>query len=245
MPEPNEVVVENTPPTFTDEQRNQVNQLIEGKITSLQTKHQAEIDRIKAEAAAERQAAIDAAVKEKEKSSGKLTDAEREEMQSVLNREKTATEAQKKAREAAEEKYKNLETENYNIRKDQALTSAISNQDAFNFVDVNIVKVLTDKYVSWDDDAKTYVVKDDNGAVRQNSSLQPMTLKEFFTEFGMNHPYLVASRVKNGSGSGESARTNGGTLKPVSAKTDLKTTKEKSDYINKFGGEAYEKLPWK
>lgn len=234
-----------TPPQFNDEAKTYIQSLIEERVSRQNASHQRELDRIKAE----HDAALNAErERHKTKPTGEGTsteEAEKAQYKAILEAEKQRTAAVQAALEAATAKMKDIEGTNFKILKDVALNKAIVEQDTFNFVDIDVVKTLTDRYVSFDADSGTYIVKDDSGVVRQNDSLKPMSLKEFYADFGTKHPYLVASKVKGGTGAGDSSRTIAGGLKQVGTKSDLKDFKDKSEYIKKFGLSAYEALPLK
>lgn len=231
--------------TFDDAQKDAISKIIEDRLSRQNKKH---ADELAAEKAA-REAAELALNAEKEKSGKKKDDnsesaAEKEQFKAILEGEKNVTKREREERLKAEEQIKSLTQENRRIQKDVAIRQAIGEQEGFSFHDVNVVKTLTERHIHFDDETGTFVVKDDAGVVRQNNSLQPMTPKEFFKEFAEQHPYLVTSSAKSGSGAGESSRSGTGAAR-VLAKADLRTVKEKSDYIAKFGYDAYEKLPLK
>jgi len=87
----------------------------------------------------------------------------------------------------------------------------------------------------------------ENGNIKLNSGMTPMTLTEYFSQFAAARPYLVKGAVKNGTGAAESGRAGSfqNNLGTIKTKADVKTTKEKVEYITKFGYAAWEKLPTK
>jgi hypothetical protein len=229
--------------TFDDAQKDAISKIIEERIGRQNKKHSEEL----AAAQAAKDAAENALKEEREKSGKKKedsTDAEKDQFKHILEGEKKLTLQERQAREAAEARIKAVEQENKRIVKDVAIRDAIQDQDTFQFHDVNVVKTLTERFIHFDEDTGKHVIKDENGVIRQNNALQPMTLKEFFSQFASQHPYLVTSNVKGGSGAGESNRSGGGMSK-ITSKADFKNYQEKVEYITKFGGEAYEKLPLK
>lgn len=237
---------ENTPPAppqLDEATQAWVNGIINDRLKRQETKHQTEL-------AAAKKAADDALAAERDKNKPApkpegQSDAEKEQFKNILDGEKRATAAEREARAKAEKEAADYKATNAKILKDVAIRDAVADQDNFRFHNIDVVKTLTEKYVTVDEETGAFVVKDENGVVRQNSSLQPMSLKEFYAQYASQHPYLVSSNAKGGTGSGESNRTIAGGLAKVASKADLKTFKEKSDYIKKFGGEAYEQLPLK
>jgi len=239
---------QNTPPQFTEEQQAFINNVIDQRIGK--TKAQAEKEKADAITAAVNKAIADkdaeiTRLNESLKSKGgnpAEIEAERAQMKSLLAAEKqntqTAAELAKKHLERAD----SLFAENRAILKGQAIREAMDAQESFSFVDPKVVRQLVDGDIVYDDESNAWVVKQ-NGVVRQNSSLQPMSVKEFLAEFAAQHPYLVKGTTKGGTGSRESS--GGAGLGKVTTKADLKTTAEKSDYIKKFGYDAFAKLPAK
>lgn len=85
-----------------------------------------------------------------------------------------------------------------NVRKTVAISKAASQ---INFVNNEVVAKLTESNIQWDADKNRFVVLADNGTQRVNSSYEPMTLEEYYTEFASQNPYLVRGDVKGGTGS--------------------------------------------
>lgn len=90
-------------------------------------------------------------------------------------------------------------------RKQVAISKAVSE---LNFVNNDVVSKLTDTNIRWDGEKGKFVVVGDDGNPRMNSSLEPMSLKEFYSEFAAQNPYLVRGDVKAGAGSGSSSRSD-------------------------------------
>lgn len=172
------------------------------------------------------------------------SDAEREQTLSLLRAEQTNTAAAKSAWEIEKKRADELENKNAEINRNQAIRDAASNlEGGLQFHDLPMVTELVKNTIVLDKDTGTYVVKI-NGVVKQNSSLLPMTLSEYFLEYATQRPYLVKSQVKGGTGSQEST-TSQSAVGVVHTKADLKTTAQKIAYIDKFGLDKFEKLATK
>lgn len=94
--------------------------------------------------------------------------------------------------------------ETLKVRMDAAIMSAAGK---VGFVDVGDVVQLTRGSVKWDEGRQTFVVVNDQGVERLNSSYNPMTLEEFYMEYANKKPHLVRSDIKGGAGSAESLPT--------------------------------------
>jgi hypothetical protein len=92
-----------------------------------------------------------------------------------------------------------------NIRKDVAITSAASKLP---FVNVDVVKKLTESEIAWSDDYKQFVAVNDNGQVRLDATLEkPLSLDAFFNDFAAKNKYLVRGDVMSGTNATESMRS--------------------------------------
>lgn len=93
--------------------------------------------------------------------------------------------------------------ETLNVRKHQAMIEAASK---IPFVDTSVAIKLTEPEVQWDSDHNRWVVMNAAGQPRMNSSYEPMSLEEFYTEFAAKSPYLVRGDLRTGTGSGTNPR---------------------------------------
>lgn len=87
--------------------------------------------------------------------------------------------------------------------RQDAIREAMDSQE-FEFVNRKAVIGLSHSNVVWDEDRSRFVVHDDKGRLRFNSSLEPMTLEEYYQAFSTEHPYLVKAKTVGGAGSSES-----------------------------------------
>jgi hypothetical protein len=102
--------------------------------------------------------------------------------------------------------------------------------------DIEDVMTITGRFFKLADDGALQVL-DDRGEVT------PKTVDEFFTkDFKERKPKFYAASGAAGGGSGGGGAGGTGTIR---TRADLKTAKEKSDYIAQHGREAFEKLPAK
>jgi len=240
---------ETKPPiTFSDEQKTAINEIIEQRLGRQKLTIEKSAKEAAEAAANERIAALEAelaAAKKGGSKEGENKDGEKEQWKNLIDAEKKQTAAERARAEKAEAEKQGLAKTNAEIVKNVAIRDAIAGQETFQFHNFDTVRRLTEHLVSFDDETGKFIVKDEAGTVMQNSSFQPMTLGEFYTKFASEHPYLVSSQAKGGTGAGESGRTNAGGLSKVTCKADLKTVKDKVDYVNKFGEEAFAALPMK
>lgn len=135
--------------------------------------------------------------------------------------------------------------ENKTILKNQAISDAVQDlPNGLEFHEVKTVKKLTEDDISFDEDSNQWVVKE-NGVIKQNASLVPMTLSEYFAAFAAARPYLVKGTTKGGSGSAESGAPTVKGVGIVRSKADVKSVKEKVDFISNFGYDKWAALPTK
>lgn len=223
---------------FTEEQQTAIGKLFDKRFATISSKHDAEKKTL-----AEETAALKAELEELKagKPAKKEGDEDPKEAQykDLLKNEKSQTKAAKDALEASKSEATGLQKENLRIRKEVAIRESAGNR----FLDMEVVMAMVSEKIEYDADSKTFVIRE-AGVVRQNSSLQNMTLAEYFEEFGKKRPYLVNSDVVGGAGSSESTRSISN-VGVVRSKADLKNYREKSDYISKFGLPAFEALPIK
>jgi hypothetical protein len=243
----NEIVVPPTPPKveFTAEQQEHINNLFNQRFGKIQSKHEQEIkglsdsiELLKAKQTPEPPAPPAKSATEEENA---------RQMKAFLDQEKAVTKGVQSLLDAERADKAKVIAENKKILKDQAINEAAGTlPNGVEFYELKTVKKLVEDDIEFDGDTNQWVVKE-NGNIKLNSGMTPMTLTEYFSQFAAARPYLVKGAVKSGSGSAESGRagsfqTNLGTVK---TKADVKTTKEKVEYITKFGYAAWEKLPTK
>jgi hypothetical protein len=121
-----------------------------------------------------------------------------QEVQSLRAKPVLGDDAQQQALEDAHHEAKQLRTVIADMQRDQAIQKAA---EGSGFVDHRIVQQLTSKNVRYDDSRGQFIVVDDKGVQRLNSSHEPMTLNEFYAEYADKNPFLVRSEFKGGSGS--------------------------------------------
>lgn len=252
MPEPadNKIGVDDknnpAPPKveFSKEQQDLINSLFDTRFGKITSKHNDEKKALQ-DKIDELTKLLDAkGTDDKDNKDGKGKDKENLEKQfkALLDAEKQNSQRALDIARQKEEEVKATNAKLKDFEKSQAMREAAGSLETVEFVDWKLVKKYTEENIVWDDDANTWVVKE-NGQIRQNNSLQPMTLAEFYKEFASQHPYLVKGVTKGGAGSGEGAGRERAGIGKVTSKADLKTVKDKVAFIRDFGQEAYEKLP--
>jgi hypothetical protein len=224
-------------PQYTEEQQKHIDSIVEERLarqkktlaTEFQTNLTTELDKLRKE--------LTPAPKGKKEGEN---DAEANQARQLIENEKAEA---RQAREAAQRLQTELDTakkQNAEILKKQSITTAMRE---CNFYNPEEVMLLTESRIELDPETGKYIVRE-NGVVKKNSSLEPMTLEEFFKGYAQARPYLVNGSVVPGAGSSENSR-QGSHRTTVASKADLKSAKEKSEYIEKFGLDAFEKLPAK
>lgn len=225
------------PVTFSDAQQQKLQEIIDSRMGKVKGQHEKELkDRDDKLAALEAELAE---LKAGKSGNGEEDDKTRkEEIKQLIKAEKDKAAKADQLRQQAEGKTKSTEQELLNLRKETAMQRAMSK---FNFVDQEAVMALTAKNVAWSDDAKAFVILGADGQPRQNSALDNLTLDEYMAETAAKRPYLVNGDMVPGAGSTEGTKSN--ITGVVKSKADLKDRKARMEYIDKFGLEAYEKLP--
>jgi hypothetical protein len=110
----------------------------------------------------------------------------------------------KKALTSKDKEIENSKLETLNLRKQTAIHRAASR---INFVNLDVVEKLTENQVKFDEPTGKFVVLGDNGVVKLNSVLDPMSLEEFYLKFATDNSYLVKGDLKSGIGSSESSKS--------------------------------------
>lgn len=225
---------------FSDKQQKKLNDVIDARLGKVKGKHAEELS-AKEQEIADLKAQLEEATKaiDKDDPEGKKR------YKDLIDGEKSKTTKAEERAKANEAKAKSAEAKELNLRKEVAMSRAM--QKAAKFVDTADVMALTQNNIVWNDELDRFVVLGPDKKIKQNSSLDPATLEEYFIEFAQKRPYLVNGDIVAGSGSHEAGgNVNLGT---VHTKADLTratpalTRKAKSDYIDKMGIEAFEALP--
>jgi len=243
----NEIV--ETPPAkveFTPEQQEHINTLFNQRFAKITSKHDAEmkamsdaVEELKAKAVVPPPVVPPAKTATEEENA--------RQMKAFLDQEKAVTKGVQSLLDAERADKAKVIAENKAILKNQAITEAASTlPNGVEFYELKTVKKLVEDDIEFDADSNQWVVKE-NGNIKLNSGMTPMTLTEYFSQFAAARPYLVKGAVKNGTGAAESGRAGSfqNNLGTIKTKADVKTTKEKVEYITKFGYAAWEKLPTK
>jgi hypothetical protein len=227
--------------TFSTEQQEHVNNVVKERLARQAASLRTDFDKslnekleaLRTELAAkktEQQVNAGATEKEKEEES-------KRQQRELIEAEQRKTETERKRAQELDRQLKETQATNKQILKHNAIQSALK---GIGFHSPDEVELLIDKYIEEAPDGKGYVVKV-NGVVKENASLEPMSIADYMREWAGARPWAVDSKLVGGAGStpNGSAGENG----QVKTKADLKTWKEKSDYISKFGLDQFSKLP--
>jgi len=124
----------------------------------------------------------------------------------------------KKQAEQAQQTVLAKEEEMIRIRKRNVMTEAISK---YKFINPKDVLRLTEDFVKYDKDLDDFVVVNEAGGARVNSTTDPMSLSELYLEFGTLNKHHVQADAVAGFGSSESRsklNTKGWALEDVFGK---------------------------
>ena len=228
---------------FTPEQQEHINNLFNQRFAKVTAKHESEMKAMSdaIEALKTKPVVVTPPVKE-----GNTSEDNVRQMREFLAQEKENSKNLKGLLDASKQEKEKIIEENKKILKDQAIAEAASTlPNGVEFHELKTVKKLVEDDITFDSDVNQWVVKE-NGVTKMNSSLLPMSLGEYFAAFAASRPYLVKGTVKGGTGAAESGRS-GPSLgtSVVRSKADVKTTKDKVEYITKFGYDQWAKLPTK
>lgn len=227
---------------FTAEQQEHINTLFNSRFGKIQSKHEQEMKAM-SDAIEALKVKTPEVIPPAKKDDATDAEENKRQMKALLDAERAQTTNMKNLLDAEKaDKVKVLE-ENKRILKDQAINDAASNlPNGIEFHELKTVKKLVEDDIVFDADANQWVVKE-NGVIKNNSSLTPMTLSEYFAQFAAARPYLVKGSVKGGAGSSESNRQHQGGLGVIKSRADIKTTKDKVEFITKFGYDKWAELP--
>lgn len=238
---PEQIEAEKKVPQFSTEQQEFINKIINDRFGKVSSKHEAEKSALEAKVNELTTKLTEASTKtvESDLEKGKGKEQDKEQFKQLLDTEKTKVKNAELNAAKAIEDAKKAQEEVLRVRKEVAISRSATKQ---NFHELEVVSKMIWDTIEWNDDIKGFVVME-NGSIKQNSSLQPMSLDEYLLDFASKRPYLVNGDVKSGTGATENSK--GGIAALVRSKADLKTAKEKSDFITKFGLEKFEALPLK
>lgn len=201
--------------TFTPEQQARVDAIVKesmgragGELRVSLEKVTAEKTQLEADLAAAK-AAVKAAVTPLEKKAAKedvdALNNQIVEMKTIQTTTQTDLERHRKLVQDKDAEIAKAKDETVQVKKQVAIQTAANKAG---FVDVNIVSKLTDDLVKFDGTRGRFVVLNEQGTERLNSSYEPMSLEEFYKEYAANNPFLVKSDVKGGAGSSQNTRSN-------------------------------------
>lgn len=237
---------ENKKVTFTDEQQAALNDIIEKRLARERSKAQQELEAertAKADLEKQLEAERNKATNKGNNGAGNGEETpEQKQFRELLEGEKAKATKFEQAAAKAREEAANARASEMKTRKEVAISRASS---GCNFHSLDAVLKLTTDMIEWSDEEKTFVVRE-NGIIKQNNELKPMSLDEFYKDYAAKNAFLVNGDVIGGAGSSENrGGNNGGSLGVVNTKADLKTVKDKMEYIKRNGLDKYEALPLK
>lgn len=110
--------------------------------------------------------------------------------------------------EAQREKERNQQLQE-EIRKRDKMEAIRTAMDSVgvDFVSRQDAIRLSESSIDWDEERKSFVVRDENGNLKYDAALNPKSLTQFYREFVAERPYLVKAQTRGGAGSKESSAT--------------------------------------
>jgi hypothetical protein len=219
---------------FNEAQKARVNEIVTERMSQVAATHAAELVKMQKD--------FEAKLLAKKEPVKEDDDPLKKQYETLLRDSKTSTEAAEALAGKRQKSIEALETELRSNKKDQSMRSACN---GMNFVDVDAVIQLTGKNIEFDEASKQFVVRE-NGIIKQDDTLKPMKLKDFFAKWAEERPYMVGADAVGGTGSSESRGRDAGTGSVIKTKADFgKDTKAKSQWIAKHGFAKFELLPLK
>lgn len=179
--------------TFTPEQQAKIDEIIRDRQGKAASEVRAENDRLKKELA-------DAKKTKSTEGNTTDTDPDAKELKRIADQRKLEADNARREADVAREEAKVAKAETRTVQKRIELATAAGKQD---FVDVNDVLQLTERFVKFDETAGKFVVVNEDGEPRYNLAYQPMSLEELFADVATKKPHLVRSNVKPGVGSSQ------------------------------------------
>jgi hypothetical protein len=227
---------------FDDNQKEHVNKLIQDRLARQKDTLEKQLEktfdeRLQSELAKLRTELAPKDDKGKDKDADPVEQA-KEQARKYIEEEQRKAQVADQKRAEAEKKAQQLETEFARVRKQDVIRKAMA-ESGYKFHAPEMVLSLTEQFIDTDSEGN-YVVKDEKGNIRENSSLDPMTPEQLYADWGKTNPWAVEAEVVPGTGAKPGSPTKTHT---VSKKSDFKSDKDKSDYIDKYGMDKYLDLP--
>lgn len=218
---------------FNEAQQKHVNKIVQERLTRQETALKTDFEK----ALNEKLEALRTELTPQENKDRGADDATKKQQRELIEAEQRKAAAEKQKREDAEKKLNDANSAIAKRDKRDAMKMAMN---GVGFHSIDEVMLLTDANVELSADGKSYVVRE-NGVIKENSSLEPMSLEEYFRAWAQSRPWSVNEDLISGVGSAPGK----GIVSTVRSRADLKSPQSKSDYIDKFGLQAYEDLPAK
>jgi hypothetical protein len=245
--DPNNNEGEPAKPQLTDEEKKKFNEVFRERYAELQEKSRKDLAKALEEQTKKLEekfaAEIEKAKAPKSKDgNGEDDNAEAKRIVADLKKSKETLEQQLLS---WTETVKKKDSEIYSMRKDAAITDAIS---GIPFVNLKQVKVLTGDAIELDPDTQKFVIRNEDGDIIQGDDFKPLSLKAYFAQYAEQNPHMVRSDVKGGAGSTPNAAPGApGEFAHIKSKADLAgphNMQLRIRYVDKFPGK-YETLPLK
>lgn len=190
--------------TFTPEQQAKVEELIREANGRATRPHKDAADKLKSDLDASKAALASLADELAGLKTVKpdVVAGQREEMDRVKSDYERQLAHLKEVAAAGKKESEKHQAEFESLRRTNAITSAVGD---IGFYKPEYVSALTESRVRFDSARGKFVVLNDQGTERMNSSFEPMSLKEYYQEFAAENPFLVKGTAATGVGSTQSA----------------------------------------
>ena len=183
---------------FTPEQQEKVNKLIQDGMSRAAKDVKEQLATIAAEKEA-LAAKLDEALKAVKPKDGEPGDLTRVQIAEAQRVNESLKEQMRTIRESAalkEQEAQTAKAQAHELSKMYALEKAISGR----FIDPDMIISSTKDSIGWDEAFQRWVIKNPEGSPRMNSSLEPMSLEEFYAEVAEKKPWAVNAQFRGGSG---------------------------------------------
>lgn len=187
--------------TFTSEQQDVINKLINQKYKEAYDKAEAKYKSLLEEKAAVEEKKVEAKGK---KGTTEEVDVNIKTLNDKLAEAQKVIELNELNAKMFQEKQQQLTVELEKERQERLLERKrnllLSSANKAGFIDPQIVQRLVEDRFVYDEQNKSFKIFNEQGQERWNKNLQPLSVDEFFEEYAQTHPYMVKGSNMSGSG---------------------------------------------
>jgi hypothetical protein len=162
-----------------------------------------------------------------------------DELKGLVTSAKSEAEQARKEAKARERELESARNTEKQYRKEVAISKAAGK---IAFFDINAVRKLTEDNIEWSDEHGKFIVLREDKQPRLNSSLELMSLEEYFTEWSVKNPWAVRSDVKPGAGSTQQQQRSGVARYELTEIFGPKSDARKAMELKKSAPDAYKRM---